>query len=177
MMLSVKAGSIPENGLLMAYADTAGCYTDCFVAEVVGPVGLADLISAFFNTPVFRLERKLLGWFAKSPSRDADVSRLASGVGDSLAMWKVEARGDDQVLMAVGKGPIRTWLMVGPVQPTNVSRLYFGSAVLPVIDPPGGKPKIGKMFRLFLGFHMFYSRILLWAAVARLRNSKGKAVL
>jgi len=170
-MFSIKAAAIPDGGLINSYAIQAGCYTDCFVAEISQDVTLSDFILAFFNTPVFRLERLLLGLFASRPSTDDDVANLASGAGNSLALWKVDARDDNQLIMSVGSGPIRSWLMVVSDQTAaHTSQLYFGSAVLPVEIGPNGKPKIGKSFRIFHGVHKFYTRLLLWSTVRRLKR-------
>lgn len=170
-MMSVETGPIPENGLLNAYARQPGCYTDCFYVDVPGTVKFSDYVHAFFNTPVFRLERKILGLFASSPSVDKDVADLASGAGDTLAMWKVEARDATQVIMAVGKSPIKTWLMSHESSASSgATRLYFGSAVQPLEHSPSGAPRIGRMFHIFLGFHKLYSRILLWSAKRNLRE-------
>lgn len=167
--MSVKSGSIPEGAMLGTYAAKSGCYTDCFFVDVPGPVNLSDFILNFFNTPVFRLERKLLNLFGSHPSTNDDVVNLASGAGDSLAIWKVEKRNNDQLIMAVGKGPIRSWLMVSPTEiNANTSRIYFGSAVLPTSFDPSGEPKMDKLLHLLLGFHKLYSRILLGSAKRRL---------
>jgi hypothetical protein len=85
-MFSIKSAAIPDGGLINSYAIQAGCYTDCFVAEISQDVTLSDFILAFFNTPIFRLERLLLGLFASRPSTDDDVANLTSGAGNSLAL-------------------------------------------------------------------------------------------
>ena len=54
--------------------------------------------------------------------------------------------------------------------PHGGTRLYFGSAVVPVDDARTGRRRIGTVFVLLLGFHRVYSRVLLWAARARLRR-------
>lgn len=173
-MLSVKIGPIPSNGLLNKYADRPGCHTDCFYVDVYEAIELPDYILAFFETPVFRLERKMLGIIAASPSTKNEVADLASGSGVALAIWKVEARDDTQLIMAVGKGPVRTWLMSLPIQGrSDATRLYFGSAVLPTEVNRTGEPIMGKMFSVFLGFHNLYSRILLWSAKRQIKNCNG----
>ena len=146
-MFSVKIGAIPIGGLLDAYARQPGNYTDCFTMDIHKTVTLREFILVFFNSPVFRLERLLLGLFASRPSVKEDVINLADGASDTMAAWKVESRNKNQLLLAVDGGPIRTWLMVEqhPNKP-GVSRLYFGSAVLAVERRPNAEPKIDKMF-------------------------------
>ena len=60
--------------------------------------------------------------------------------------------------MAAG-GPART-------------RLYFGSAVVPVANAGSGEDSIGFAFRALLGFHKLYSRVLLRSAAARLARQR-----
>lgn len=163
--MPVKKCQIPKDSFLDAYASLPGCHTDCFSVGVSDPVTLPDFIGAFFTSPVFRLERWVLAVFAAAKTTDMDIGNLASGKSDRLAMWVVEARKCDQIILAVGSGPIRSWLMVAP-NPNHAQGaiLHFGSVVLPMTDAANGTPKIGLVFRLFLGFHKFYSRILLWSA-------------
>lgn len=48
------------------------------------------------------------------------------------------------------------------------TRLYFGSAVVPVRDRNTGQATLGRTYSALLGFHTLYSRILLGAAARRL---------
>lgn len=172
-MFSIRTATIPENGLLQTYASRQGCYTDCYYADVPKHVLLEELILAFFTTPVFRLERKLLGLFASHPSTTTDVESLASGASDTLAFWKVEAREENQLIMVVANGPIRSWLMVDPLaKGQNQTRLYFGSAVLSRMNKKTGEAKMDLLFYSLLGFHKMYSRILLGLARRSLLSSK-----
>lgn len=172
-MFSIRTVAIPENALLQTYASRQGCYTDCYYAEVPKHVLLEELIFAFFTTPVFRLERKLLSWFASHPSTTTDVENLASGARDTLAFWKVEVREENQLIMVVANGPIRSWLMVEPfAKDQNQTRLYFGSAVLPGMNKKIGEAKMGLLFYFLRGFHKIYSRVLLGLARRSLLSSK-----
>lgn len=169
--MSVKIGEIPENGLLNAYGLQSGCYTDCFYIDMPGSVSFSTYVYAFFNSPVFKLERALLRLFTSSPSSDNDVENLASGVSDGLSMWNVEERGDNQMIMSVGNGPIRTWLMCcNSGISSGTTRLYFESAVLPTQHNASRDLKMGRTYRILLGFHKQYSRILLRSAKRKLRK-------
>jgi hypothetical protein len=53
------------------------------------------------------------------------------------------------------------------------TRLYFGSAVVPLHDA-SGRPHLGWVFRMLLGVHKGYSRRLLQAAARRLRRRGGR---
>ncbi|MGH1576605.1 hypothetical protein [Planktotalea sp.] len=162
-MASVSASPLPKGATLSRYAEIPGAYVDCFKAGVEGDVSLQTFISTFFDTWVFRLERKLLALFARVASRSHDVQRLATGESDSLALWSVESRDADQILLAVGGGPIRTWLM--RISREGETHLFFGSAVLPTGKAADGAPQMGGTYRLFLRFHTLYSRLLLKAVV------------
>ena len=156
-----ESSELPPTALLHRYRD-AGAYTDCYIAEVEARVSHAAYVEAFYTTFVFKLERLLLKWLVSKPSTDGEAARLARGEIDSFAAWTVEARAPDQLLMADYIGRTRSWLMVVPLGEAR-TRLYFGSAVVPVRDPSGNL-KLGLPFRPLLGFHKLYSRVLLGAA-------------
>jgi hypothetical protein len=119
---------------------------------------------------VFKLERFVLKWAASKPSTDAQAEQLAAGTTDSFAAWRVEQRAERQLLLCDFLGRTRSWLMVAPLDTAQRAgtRLYFGSAVMPVQSGRAGKPTLGLVFRALLGFHKIYSQVLLHAAGARL---------
>ena len=80
----------------------------------------------------------------------------------------VKARAADQLLMCDIGGRTRSWLMVAPSDVPRHTRLYFGSAVVPVVNQATGKSSMGFGFTALLGFHKLYSRALLGAAATRL---------
>jgi hypothetical protein len=127
-------------------------------------------VEAFYTTAVFKIERLLLRWLASRPSTDLQAREMASGALGSFAAWSVEDRGRDQILLADFTGRTRSWLMVDPVG-HGVTRLYFGSAVVPVTNARTGSAGLGTAFVALLGFHKLYSRILLRAASMRLASS------
>ncbi len=130
----------------------------------------AEFVTAFYVTPLFRLERWLLAFLVARPSTDAEAKALASGNRDSFAAWNVEGRADDQLLMCDFRGRTRSWLMIARIGGGDSSgtRLYFGSAVIPTIHRQSGRYTLGFAYRALLGFHKLYSRMLLRAASARL---------
>jgi hypothetical protein len=168
-MLSIQACALPEQALLAKYAHT-GAYTDCYSTEVSRPVSHAEYVEAFYTGAVFKLERLLLAWFASRPSTDAQAKALASGVLDTFSAWRVEGRSTDQLLMCDLGGRTRSWLMVASLRTgdSTRTRLYFGSAVVPVLDKASGQARMGFLFKALLGFHKLYSRVLLHAARSRL---------
>lgn len=167
--LPIQACELPQGALLAKYRDNGG-YADCYVTEVAWRVSHAEYVEAFYTTALFGVEKRLLSWFVSKPSTDAEVRQLAAGSRDSFAAWRVEARSADQLLLSDFQGHTRSWLMVSASATGAVggTRLYFGSAVVPVVSVKSGKPSLGGAFRLLLGFHKLYSRALLRAASARL---------
>jgi hypothetical protein len=167
----VRPCPLPEGALLSRY--TRGrTYTDCYVAELARPASQAEFVEAFYTTFVFRLERFILRCVGR-PSTDRQARELAAGTRDSFAAWQVEDRSQDQLLLADFTGNTRSWLMTAPVgqHPGDVrTLLYFGSAVVPRLDARTGKEDMGRPYRVLLGFHKLYSRILLRSARARLLN-------
>ena len=167
-MSRITKSALPEAAFLGKYEAIEGGYTDCYAASLSQDVSLQAFIGAFFDTPVFRLERLLLRLFFGQRTSRADVSALAAASTDHLAAWRVEERSAGQVLLRVGDGPIRTWLMCEGA--SGETRLYFGSALLPLAKDAQGRPKMALLFRATLWFHQLYSRILLAATLRALRR-------
>lgn len=170
-MFQITQIPLPETALLSRYAGRLGHHTDCFETNVNTPVSIGHFVEAFFNSPILRLERKLLSLFLPS-SNDAQVHALAYGGGDTLSGWEVEDRNDQQLLLTVMGGGIRTWLMVEDANGTT--RLLFGSAVIPR-NAESAEPKIGWPITALMGFHKLYSRIVLAAAKWQLKRGTRSA--
>ena len=166
-MARITACELPSGALLARYRAN-GAYTDCYTTTVQHRVAHARYVEAFYTTPLFKVERLLLTWFAGRPSTDAEAQRLAAGETSTFAAWSVEAREDNQLLLCDFTGRTRSWLMSAPepTAPSSATTLFFGSAVVP--RTPHGP--MGSGFRALLGFHHLYSRALLRSAVSRLRT-------
>jgi len=156
-----KACPVPTDGLLAAYAGQGATYTDCFEAEAAGTVTLPQFIQAFYTTWLFRLERFVLMLPLRRRVRDAEVTALAQGA-ERFAVWRVEARREDQILLCDLGGHTRSFLAVTPAGPGK-TLLRFGSAVV----APQGK-ELGLIIRLTVPLHEFYSKALLGAALRAL---------
>jgi hypothetical protein len=143
-------------------------YSDCFVIETDRPVTLADFVLAFYTSPLFRLERLILRWLAHAPSRDSEARAVAEGSGSSFAVWKVGGRTATQLLMCDRYGTTRSWFSVVPSGSRTVLR--FGSGIVSVPDRKSGKRRLGIAFWALLGFHILYSRLLLYFAKRNLRR-------
>lgn len=157
-MFAVRRIALPPDALLQARR-AAGAFTDCYVLRVERAVTLADCISAFFTTPVFRLERWIIARVLGHASTDAQARALSDGHSDRFLVWVTESRNDAQILLGVGR--TATWLMVEPAGAATM--LYLGSA----IEQPESARR-GWRHRALLHFHDVYSRLLLWATALRL---------
>lgn len=163
----VAPGNLPERALLARYCG-GGAYTDCYAATLLGQIDLARYIEVFYTTPLFKLERWLIGVFGY-PSTDDQAWRLATDETAAFSVWTVEARQSDQILLRDLKGQTRSWLMLETC--VSSTTLYFGSAIVPA----DGRHAIGIGFRLLLGFHRLYSRALLAGAARRLERARDGA--
>lgn len=167
---------VPDGSLMAQFRDMPGCQADAYQGQVTGPVTLGDHIAVFFDTPPFRLERLLLRVFAGRATSAADVAALADGRAARFAIWQVVDRTETEIMLAVDRSRIRTWLAVVP-PPAGVDQptmLQFGSAVLPISVSADGKGRIGFLFRALTGFHDLYSRLLLRAAISKLTGGRGR---
>jgi hypothetical protein len=163
----VRISEVPQDSLLGHYV-ASGAYADCYLTELPAMVSHAQFVEAFYTTPLFKLERLLLGLFLSRPSTDAQARQLAEGTRSSFAAWTVESRAENQLVLATGR--TRSWLMVvaGASGLPASTRLFFGSAVVPPRSSSGDRRSMGLLFTALLGFHKLYSRALLRSARARL---------
>jgi hypothetical protein len=168
-MPKIRSCRLPSDSLLNRYV-ASGAYADCYVTEVARAVSLPEFVEAFYTTAMFKLERLMLRLFVSRPSTDTQAGQLARGELSSFAAWSVEGRGADQLLLSDFTGRTKSWLMVAaPENPDSIgTRLYFGSAVVPVRNAKTGRKGLGPVFGALLGFHRLYSRVLLRAAGRRL---------
>jgi hypothetical protein len=129
-------------------------------------VSHAQFVEAFYTSWVFKLERWILSWAVGKPSTDDEARGLAAGTLDRFAAWTVEDRATNQLLMCDYLKHTRSWLMVAACERDGrpATRLYFGSVVVPVARFP---------YKVLLGFHRLYSRVLLSSARARLAKLRA----
>jgi len=166
-MTRIHSIEVPAHSLLKRYV-ASGAYVDCYVTEISASASHAQFVEAFYTTPLFKLERWLLGLLISRPSTDREAGQLARGELSSFAAWRVESRAPNEVLLAAGR--TRSWLMVSSSVEHHAggTRLMFGSVVVPERSAKPGRHGIGAGFRALLGFHQLYSRALLQSARARL---------
>lgn len=170
-MSDILRCDLPDGALLRSYADK-GAYTDCFATEVAPRVAFTAYVEAFYTSAAFKCERFVLTWVVAKPSSDDDARRLARGESETFAAWRVEARAPDQLLVCDYLSRTRSWLMVAPIEGGG-TRLYFGSAVVPV-GFGSGAGRLGFPFDALLPFHKLYARLLLDAARGRVGRMTGE---
>ena len=174
-MFSITQQAVPDDALLRTYQGglRPECWRepgDCFAVSVAHVVSLAEFVFAFYTSPVFRVERLVLGLLAGAPSTDTEARCLAEGSGTSFAVWRVGERTAMQLLMCDRYERTRSWFRVVPLNDETL--LQFGSAVA---SRKGDRPAIRKprsLFRLLLKFHVMYSQVLLHAAKRGVMRSK-----
>lgn len=165
---TVHPTALPAESLLRRY-QVDGTYADCFMARVSGKIEHSNFVSAFYTTWLFKIERLILKIAASLPASDEQAIELGLGTRDQFAAWHVEARSRDQLLLCDFTGRTRSWLMTAAAtNGTPSTCLYFGSAVVPRINPATGVASMGTTYKFLLGFHKLYSRMLLRAACAKL---------
>ncbi|MBL8518301.1 MAG: hypothetical protein JNM76_15180 [Betaproteobacteria bacterium] len=170
-MPTITPSDLPSVALLRKFQNGHD-FTDHYCTDIDGDIPLATFVTAFYTTPLFRLERFILTWLVRRPSRDEGARAFATGAAERFAAWQVEARTDHQLLAAAGR--TRSWFMVEPVAMAGgvATRLHFGSAVVARHRAEGGKPALGVVFHALLGFHKLYSQALLRAARSRLIRAR-----
>ena len=156
----------PPDSLLARLAQARGAFADAYALQLPRTVTLAEFVEAFYTTRLFRLERSLLALSGK-PSSDAAARALARGEGQRLAVWTVEAREGDELLLHEDSGITRSWFKAQAGE--GGTTLWFGSAVVPRRRGPGGEARFSWLFHALLGLHRRYSRALLSAAARRLQ--------
>ena len=162
--------SVPEDRLISPFKTAQAHYADAFCLEFAGEADLAAFITAFYTTWLFKLERIVLRVFARTASSDAQAQALGQGDTDTFAVWRVEGRAPTEILLGERSGRTKSWLAVEPEG--DITRLWFGSIVVPVERK--GKPTLGPVFDSLLGAHKVYSRLLLMAAAAKLTRRKDR---
>ena len=174
-MISVEKCPVPADALLNKYS-MDGAYVDCYLTEVPGQVSFPEFIFAFYTTALFKLERLILKLAISKPSTDIEASELADGSSSKFAAWHVEDRSENELLMCDFRERTRSWLMVVPLNTVGEprTRLYFGSAVVPVRNSKTEKLSIGFTYEALLGFHRIYSILLLYSAKSSIERQLSK---
>jgi len=176
-VFSVTQDAVPDDALLRTYRGGARPERwqqsgDCFRTSVDQVVSLAEFVFAFYTSPIFRIERVILGLLAGTPSTDTEARRLADGSGMSFAVWRVGQRTATQLLMCDRFERTRSWFGVVPLS-DGKTLLQFGSAVASRSVERSARRIPVSLFRVLLKFHVMYSQVLLHAAKAGVMRSRA----
>jgi len=163
-MNKIHKTDAPTESFLAQYATKTGAYTDCFYVDLPQAIRLQSYIKAFYTTPLFKAERFLLKIAASTSSTDQDIDDFLAKTSDHFAVWTVVQRSQTEMLLNAGR--TSSWFWTDKT--ATGTRLYFGSAVTTRPNAKTGKAEMGFLFTALLGFHILYSRALLWSAAKRL---------
>lgn len=176
-MFSIEKCAIPPNTILSSYLMRDRTYVDCYTTEISGRIAFPEFVFSFYTTLLFKLERFILKWMVSKPSTDAQARQLADGETEKFAAWRVESRSENEILMCDFQERTRSWLMLVPVTTVNGARtrLYFGSAVVPIRNSKTGELSLGFGYQALLGFHRVYSVFLLYSAKSRIKDQLSRS--
>ena len=160
-MPSIEKCPVPVNTFLETYL-AKGNYVDCYVTSIDKQITFAEFVFGFYTTWLFKTERLILKLLVNKPSSDLQAKQLADNEIDHFAVWTVERRGENEILMCDFLSRTRSWLMVEKAEAGT--KLHFGSAVVPA----KGSESLDFGFRALLRFHQIYSILLLYAAKRKL---------
>jgi len=173
-MSKIVETEVPYNAL-SAQCEKQGAFVDCYYIDIRKEVTLESYLRAFYTTSLFKTERAILSIATFKPAFDAQAVELALGTSENYSVWTVETRLPNQIMLREFTGRTRSWLMAqkSSANEATLTRLYFGSVVLPKAVSESGKSAFGLFFHVLSGFHQIYSRALLSAAYKKLlRNDK-----
>ena len=162
--MKVEQIAVPQASLLHRYVAQDGAYTDCFQVVIAKSATHSEFVQAFYTTWLFRLERCVLALALRRRISDEEVSALADDRSNRFAVWHVEARSENQMLLADNSGHTKSFLALEALETGSV-RLIFGSAVV-----TKGKQKLSRLVRATIWLHRLYSIGLLKAAALRLQR-------
>ncbi|WP_428241613.1 hypothetical protein [Gynuella sp.] len=167
--MKITKNELPEQAYSKQYADN-GAFTDCYHVDIARSISLTDYLQAFYTTAIFKIERTILSTLTGQRADDRSAAQLASGQTDRFSIWRVEQRAENQILLCDMTQSTRSWLMVTPADTNSrvLTRLYFGSVVMPSKRSDNGQSSFGPLFHTLSGFHRLYSRALLASAAKKL---------
>ena len=167
--MNINEIEVPVTALSAKYRER-GAFIDCYCIDLPKDISLEQYIQSFYTTTLFKLERTVLSIATLKSASDKDAVELSLGLADKYSIWSVESRRDNQILLADFTGKTKSWLMVQRLTSTKtpMTRLYFGSVVIPKTITKNGQVSFGAVFHLLSKFHQIYSRALLKAATQQL---------
>jgi len=145
--------SMPLDRLPTKYKDKLECSNE----------SIELFAKAFFCSPLFQFERKILGLAVPESKNDSDaeIAKLKFVKGDKITMFTVDSRSPYEILLDWGHG--YTWLGITPTEFNNSKttvKLHLGSAIT----------SVPTFVNLLLPSHYLYSKLLLVSARYKLQN-------
>lgn len=168
--LDMPAGEVLSQAHSGRSANITPVSTDCFSCTLSKSVTLTSFVYAFYSNWFFKIELNIIGFFARMPSSDQQATELLQGLKNNFSAWELEYRDEQQLVMADKLGATKQWFMVKQIN-SSQTILYFGSAIMPRVKPDGTQAKPPVIFKLLGGFHQWYSKALLSAAVKKLMGN------
>lgn len=152
---------VPSGTLLARYVGQGWTYTDCYDCDVPHDVVFDDFVHAFYTTWLFRVERLILSCVLRRPITDRDADMMLSGQSEEFAAWRVERRGENEILLCDKSLATGSWFGMQDLG-AGRTRLMFGSVVVADEAP------LHVAVRLILPIHALYSKALLGCAQGRI---------
>lgn len=170
-MSNIIEAEIPPDALSARYVEEAA-FVDCYYIEIPKEITLDRYIEAFYTTPLFKVERTILSIATFKAASDREAAELSLEKSNSYSIWTVENRNSNQIILRDFTKKTRSWLMVKTLknEESVISRLFFGSVVVPSKVSDSGHASFGVLFHLLSRFHLWYSKALLKAAYKKLLN-------
>jgi len=173
-MSKIIEAETPSDALSAKYLED-GAFVDCYYIDFPEEITLDRYIEAFYTTSLFKVERTILSIVTFKQTTDSEAAELSLGKSNSYSIWTVESRNSNQILLCDFTKKTRSWLMVKTLknEETVISRLFFGSVVVPSKVSKSGHASFGLLFHLFSRFHLSYSKALLNSAYKNLLRKKS----
>jgi hypothetical protein len=136
-------------------------HIDVCQVHVPSNVSARQFARAFFTSPVFRVERRILQAFgAGSSVSDEEIKRMDFVVGDRVAIFEVvdcQLSHTEEILLCWNPSSLgHSWMEAKPSTDTEGgTTLSFGS----VLDV-----KQRSLDKMFIPFHLMYAKIVLASA-------------
>ncbi|CAK4626565.1 hypothetical protein LEN26_007172 [Aphanomyces euteiches] len=148
-----RLASLPPTSLIHPFVSIQ--HVDVYETQLVHPVkDITDVAKAFFQSPIFQLERGILGVAGFGQIADRAIDELAFDRDDRVVVFRVVERTSDQVLFSwsdfMHDVNGHTWLALADDGRT----LRFGSTMQPQ----------SRAQNLVIPVHLLYAQVVLASA-------------
>ncbi|KAF0682555.1 Aste57867_25353 [Aphanomyces stellatus] len=143
--------TLDPSALISRFVSVPHQHVDVFEVSLDQPTSVTDVARAFFQSPVFQVERMVLNLAGAYVTTDAAIDSLPFAVGDSVVMFKVVDTTPNELLFKYSdKVNGHSWLAVSD----DGRRLRFGSTI----------QNASLAVRLFTPIHLIYAQVVLASA-------------